>query len=206
MQTANSPRNHVLKIPFFVSIILVFQFIFALVLLGLSAYGVSQLYVDGFGATLFTSIVTMIITAYILVATEIVTLIYNYWAILGLDIFLVVMWLISFAITASNSSGFDSAYDFLGGFYNGFTYDGFNFRAYRNVLRACAVFGAFEFVLFIVTLGFTAVYLYRHRTAGGHCTPNPNNVAGNVEMKRGSTGAVPQEQVGPVQETPSAWV
>jgi hypothetical protein len=86
----------------------------------------------------------MIITAYILVATEIATVIYNYWAVLGLDIFLVIMWLISFALTASNSSNFDSAYDFLSGFYGGVSYDGFNPKAYRNVLRVCAIFGAFE--------------------------------------------------------------
>jgi hypothetical protein len=61
-------------------------------------------------------------------------------------------------------------------------------------------------VLFIVTLAFTAVYLHRHRTAGGHCVPYPNNVADNVEMKRGSTGAIQNEQTAPVQENPSGWV
>ena len=48
------PRNHVLEIPLFVSIIRVFQFVLAIVILGLSAYGVSKYAYDGFGLTLFT--------------------------------------------------------------------------------------------------------------------------------------------------------
>ena len=84
----------------------------------------------------------MIIIAYILIATEFSTIIYNYWAILGLDIALVILWLISFSLIASNSHQFDSFYNdfnFLGSYYYGF-----NPSTYRNALRVCAIFGALE--------------------------------------------------------------
>ena len=54
MARTNSPRNHVLRTPIYIPIIRAFQLLFAVILLGLSAYGVSQAYYDGFGATLFT--------------------------------------------------------------------------------------------------------------------------------------------------------
>ena len=84
----------------------------------------------------------MIVTVYVAVATEFVTVIYNYWAVLGLDICLVILWLISFAITGSNSHEFDTYLDGLH-LFDGFYYD-INPITYRNILRVCAIFGAFE--------------------------------------------------------------
>lgn len=43
----------------------------------------------------------MIITIYIIVAQTAAPIIYNYWAILGLDIFAIVFWIISFSLLAS---------------------------------------------------------------------------------------------------------
>lgn len=44
---------------------------------------------------------TLISSIYLLVAKYGATYIYNYWAILGLDIFFIVMWLSAFALQAS---------------------------------------------------------------------------------------------------------
>jgi hypothetical protein len=43
----------------------------------------------------------MIISIYVIVAQTGAPVLYNYWAILGLDIFAVVFWIISFSIMAS---------------------------------------------------------------------------------------------------------
>ena len=149
-------RNHILDISICISIIRAFQFVFAIVLLALSAYGISKYAYDGFGLTLFTvclqpplpfhhrilivqqSLATVIITVYILVAAEFYSLIYNYWAILGLDIFLIIFWLISFSVTASNGA----SYFWVNRYY--FNDKNYNSITYRNVLRATAVFRAIE--------------------------------------------------------------
>jgi hypothetical protein len=48
----------------------------------------------------------MIITVYIIVAELALPVAYNYWAILGLDIFAIVFWLISFALLASEVAAY----------------------------------------------------------------------------------------------------
>jgi hypothetical protein len=56
---------------------------------------------------------TLVTSIYHLVAEYAAPGIYNYWAVLGLDILLVVMWLCSFALLASEVAG-------LSGYRNGF--------------------------------------------------------------------------------------
>ena len=55
----------------------------------------------------------MIITIYYIVATTGAPVLYNYWAVLGLDIFAIIFWLVSFALLASEIAPyFDSYYDY----------------------------------------------------------------------------------------------
>jgi hypothetical protein len=49
----------------------------------------------------------MIIVVYYLVATIATPVMYNYWAILGLDIFAVVFWIISFSLLASEVASYE---------------------------------------------------------------------------------------------------
>jgi len=116
-------------------------------------------------------------------------IIYNYWAVLGVDIFAVIFWLISFALLASEVAAYQIVYD-TGCSY---TYDGYCYKkrglnllpkrattnvvTYRNALAAASGLGGLEFLLFIVTLVFTSLYLHRHRTAGGHCMPGTMGTA-----------------------------
>jgi len=39
-------------------------------------------------------------------------------------------------------------------------------------MAAASGLGGLEFLLFVVTLVFTSIYLHRHRKAGGHCMPD----------------------------------
>jgi hypothetical protein len=79
---------------------------------------------------------------------------YNYWAILGLDIFAIVFWIIAFPLLASNVASFDtfiSDCDFYG--YNicykkkrgvGLVKRDVNVYTYRNAMAAAAGLGGLE--------------------------------------------------------------
>jgi hypothetical protein len=95
----------------------------------------------------------MITVIYINVTTKFHPIAYNYWAILGLDIFLIVFWLISFALVASEAKSYirfsaepsDCNFDYRSLYRREcFQYQNTSSSTYRNVLRVTAVFGAFE--------------------------------------------------------------
>lgn len=81
----------------------------------------------------------MIITIYYIVAEFSAPAIYNYWAVLGCDIFLVVMWLASFALLASEV-GTLMAYYSLDGVTN----------TWASILAAAAGLGGVELYVFLL--------------------------------------------------------
>ena len=95
----------------------------------------------------------MIITIYYIVATTGAPVLYNYWAILGLDIFAIIFWLISFALLASEIAPyFGSYYDTSCTYYYGYCikkrsvelekrYAYTNVITYRNALAAASGLG-----------------------------------------------------------------
>lgn len=194
----STSRDHILAAPLFTNGLRIAQLVVAIVILGLSAYGVTFFSFDGDDLTLFTAIATIIITVYVLLATFIWPIIYNYWAILGLDIFAIVFWLSSFALLASEVadnplSYYDDTSDSC------YYYDGVcyyrkqrralgkrattNVKTYRNSLAAASGLGGLEFLLFIISLVITSIFLHRHRKAGGHCMPVNSAATTNVEME-----------------------
>jgi len=194
---------HVLPLPPWTIALRGIQLFVALVILGLAAYGLHLYPFDGVDLITFVAIATIIITVYIIVATY-VPIIYNYWAILGLDIFAVIFWLVSFAYLASEMGAVKTLYD---DYYNSYSsdYSGSNCYTYSDgvtyctrkrdlsvfskrtsaavtdyqVLAAAAGLGGLEFALFIATLVLVSINLHRHRSNGGHCTPGRMDNAGN---------------------------
>ena len=59
-----------------------------------------------YGLNIFSCIATFVVVGYVIASTVAVHAIYNMWAVLGLDIFLTIMWLVSFAVMASMSNNF----------------------------------------------------------------------------------------------------
>jgi hypothetical protein len=59
-----------------------------------------------YGVMIFTTIATFIVAAYNIATTLALHKLYNHWAVLALDIFLIIFWLISFALLGSVSSSF----------------------------------------------------------------------------------------------------
>jgi hypothetical protein len=90
----------------------------------------------------------LIITIYYLVAEFSAPAIYNYWAVLALDIFLVIMWLASFALLASEVGAFLSAASST--YYDYYTGDYYTtglstaVKTYAAILAAASGIGALE--------------------------------------------------------------
>lgn len=85
---------------------------------------------------------TLITSVYHLVAEYGAPSIYNYWAVLGLDIFMVIMWLSSFALLASQVAAFFaySSYDY----YYGYVGLGTGDRIVVSCLAAASALGGLE--------------------------------------------------------------
>lgn len=153
------------------------QLVIAVVILGLDAYTLSEILTTSDELNIFTAIATIIITIYYIVVEFSASAwkSYNYWAVLALDIFALIFWLISFALMAAQTAPFA----------NGFTVCGVYECIYYPLegvfltLFACmatvAGLGGVEFILFIVSLALHSVVMHRHRAAGGHCAPGSSS-------------------------------
>ncbi|KAI0126866.1 hypothetical protein BJ170DRAFT_421668 [Xylariales sp. AK1849] len=165
------------------------QLVLALVALGLSAYGVAFLVFSGDCLMLFTAIATVIYCIYCIVAEFGAPALYNYWAILALDIFLVIFWLISFALLAAQVAPYMGGYsycDYWGDCYTESLSDAQ--MTYAACLAAAAGIGGLEFLIFIISLAMHSIMLHRHRKAGLHCMPTGSST--------GPKGAAPAAHVG----------
>ncbi|KAK4101622.1 hypothetical protein N658DRAFT_496050 [Parathielavia hyrcaniae] len=96
---------------------------------------------------------TLIASVYHMVAHWSVPALYNYWAILGLDILLVVMWLCSFALLAARVA---ATYAYVDDYYSSYSYYGSRsgLSATANALlitqALAASLGAVELCVFIL--------------------------------------------------------
>ncbi|KAI1496380.1 hypothetical protein F5X99DRAFT_74065 [Biscogniauxia marginata] len=154
----------------------IIQLIIALVCLGLCAFGVTYFVFAGDALMLFTAVATLITSIYCLVAHYGPPKAFNYWAILGLDIFLVIFWLVSFGILAAQVASFFVLYDDYNDYndyYNYYGYDGYDSAVitYVACLAAAAGLGGVQFILYIVSLSIHGVMLHRHRKAGLKAMP-----------------------------------
>lgn len=113
----------------------------------------------------------MIIVVYNGVSALVLPVAYNYWAILGLDIFAVVFWVISFPLLASEVGDYtvvtdDCVYEF-----DGYCYkkrwlslekrDTTNPTTYRNAMAAAAGLGGLELYVYILIFSHSALIRIR---------------------------------------------
>ncbi|EEY17684.1 predicted protein [Verticillium alfalfae VaMs.102] len=131
-----------------------------LIALGLCAFGAYLWPISGNCLMLFVAVATLIVTIWLVVAEYSLLRIYNYWAVLALDIFLVVFWLCAFALLASQAAFVlsDTAYCDV--------YDCYSseptglYFVFAACMAAASAIGGLQFTV-----------LHRHRKAGLHCTP-----------------------------------
>ncbi|KAK3301069.1 uncharacterized protein B0H64DRAFT_30112 [Chaetomium fimeti] len=154
-------REHIPIYPRGFIAIRIVQLVLALIILGLAAYAISYLSFDGNQFILTVALMTMLSSIYHLVAELGAPAAYNYWAILGLDIFLLLMWLCSFALLASRVTPWVTYLDALSGAE----------ATWLGTQVGAAAMGGIEFLLYIISLAIHSVCLHRHRAAGLHCMP-----------------------------------
>ncbi|KAI8623995.1 hypothetical protein F5Y19DRAFT_342545 [Xylariaceae sp. FL1651] len=144
----------------------IIQLVLGIVCLGLTAFAVAVLPITGAALMLFTAIVTVLSSIYVLVAHFGPPGAYNYWAILGLDIFHVIFWLISFALLAAQAAYiFAYVNDVLGYYYEDVG------DTYGAIVAAAAGLGGVEWVIYLVSLILHSIALHRHRKAGLRAMP-----------------------------------
>ncbi|KAJ8107943.1 hypothetical protein ONZ43_g6576 [Nemania bipapillata] len=156
-------REHILLYPKGFVAVRILQLVLGIICLGLTAYTISVLPITGAALMLFTSLVTLISSIYILIAHFGPPKAYNYWAILGLDIFHVLFWLISFALLASQAAVLFS--------YTSYYYYEYAFTVLGSITAAAAGLGGVQWVVYVVALVLHSIALHRHRQAGLHAMP-----------------------------------
>lgn len=117
-----------------------------------------------------------------IVAETCAPVIYNYWAVLGLDIFALVFWLASFSYLASQVAGLRLvSYDYTCGYYSYYCYKkrdldaiGLTKRAttdfytYRNSLAAGSGLGGLELYVFLLSFSPSHHILSNHPSLTSH--------------------------------------
>ncbi|KFZ19531.1 hypothetical protein V502_03592 [Pseudogymnoascus sp. VKM F-4520 (FW-2644)] len=168
--------SHVIKVPENFIIFRSLQLSLALLVLSVSIYGavVMTAPLAGVILSLVTSLCTIIVASYTLVATYgDIPRIYNYWVILSLETFVFVFWLLSISFLAL-PVGY--AFYFVNGGHAGrySRYDeGYianpTVIAFIDLMMVSVVAGVIEFILYFITLVTFSTIVYYHRREHRHC-------------------------------------
>ncbi|KAI9866025.1 MAG: hypothetical protein M1813_001992 [Trichoglossum hirsutum] len=180
--------SHVVPLPRWMFFIRVAQALLAVLVIALVAFSTyvyqNTTMVNAYGVNLFTGPLTLGVVAYNALSPIFAASLYNCWVALGLEIFTLIMWLVSFAILASYTASFQL-----------YLY-GFSYYYKRSLLTysqletawqtgaAASGIGGLEFggfisniqpplfsVLWIITLVVFGIYLHRHRASNGQSPP-----------------------------------
>ncbi|KAK0665672.1 hypothetical protein QBC41DRAFT_282560 [Cercophora samala] len=197
-------REHIPIFPKGFIALRIIQLVVAVIVLGLVAYSIHFAAFNENAFMLAVAIMTIITSIYHLVAWYAAPEAFNYWAILGLDIVLVVLWLCAFAVVAA---GIAPWMEYYGGALYAYTttYE----QAWWTGLAAASGMGGLEFVLHIVSLIIHSIRLHRHRKEGGHSQAGvpwgPAPTTGTVQVAQGQQQVVyaqPQQQPVVYQQVP----
>jgi len=148
-------------------------------------------------------LLTFGVIIYMIVATLATPKAYNMWAFLALDILMVIFWLIDFALVGSLAAAFSDANSSVYSYYYYYwkrdisKRDTTTYDAYWGALVAGAVFGAFNFVIFVVNLIIFSINLHKHRLAATPAGPPPvynNGVAVPTAGEKYGNNAQPQQE------------
>ncbi|KAG9242779.1 hypothetical protein BJ878DRAFT_154057 [Calycina marina] len=177
---------HVVTLPKWIFVIRIIQAVLAIVVLGLSAYGIYWVPYNSWCFALFVSLATLIVVGYNLLTTHVAPCrpAYNYWAVLGLDIFMIVFWLSSMGALAATRAAFIYPATINGCYNDG--YGGVCFKrsvlgkrdvasyGYLSMMSASAGISALEMILFIIVLVVFSIALRKHRAEKSHTAPVTN--------------------------------
>ncbi|KAI7229351.1 hypothetical protein KC343_g4712 [Hortaea werneckii] len=160
-------RDHMLEMPKAVWILHILQLIIAVLVTALSAFMVYVIPYDATIFSVFTGSYTILILIYYFVAVHASPKLYNWIALLVLEVLALVFWLACFAALGAH-------YAFLVFYANYYVYDSYYRKrdlymlgnAYTGILIACLAISIVNFILYCVTLGFMCTAIHSHRKAG----------------------------------------
>ncbi|KAK7430208.1 hypothetical protein QQZ08_003183 [Neonectria magnoliae] len=196
-QSSDRPegKEHTPNHPSGFMILRVFQFVFSIVILGLISYTVYVLTFSANCLMLFTSVASVIITLWMVLAHSCAPKLYNYWAVLALDIFLLVFWIISFALLTAQTvffwsvtSGYCDYYTCYYGSLSG------SALVYGAILATACGLGALEFMFFFISLVMHSIALCRHRRTELHSNPVNAGVLSQPDQDQMPPQTQPQMQ------------
>jgi len=149
---------HVITLPNWFIGLRGFQLLFALVVLGISADGVSFIPFNSWGIAIFTSLMTIIIVLYDELTSRLASCqaAYNYWAVVALEAFSIIFWLSSMAALAATRATFTIPL-----VKRQFIFEASN--GYLDMMSAAAGISGLELILFIATLIVFAINLKSQR-------------------------------------------
>ncbi|KAM0335375.1 hypothetical protein ACHAQA_000420 [Verticillium albo-atrum] len=191
-------REHIPAYPRGFIALRIVQLALALMALGLCAFGAYLWPISGNCLMLFVAVATLITTVWLVVAEYSLPRIYNYWAVLALDIFLVVFWLCAFALLASQVAFVFSGSSYCD-LYSCYSSEptGLYF-VFAACMAAASALGGLQFALFITSLAIHSTMLHRHRKAGLHCTPHDaGNSHGTVSNEKTAAAQASYQPVNP---------
>uniref|UniRef100_A0A8H7TMY9 MARVEL domain-containing protein n=1 Tax=Bionectria ochroleuca TaxID=29856 RepID=A0A8H7TMY9_BIOOC len=178
-QTVRLPgREHIPDYPKGYVAVNVIQLIFSIILIGCSGFALAVLPTLAGVFIMISSLVSFAISIWLISARQCAPQAFNYWASIAFDVFLFVFYLIGWALSAIASI-----------FWMG--------SIYGIVNAVMAVFGAFNWIMFIVALIVDAVVVARHRRAGLRNKPGLPVAA--------TTTTVPQSKEEQYQMTPQPY-
>ncbi|KAI6841112.1 hypothetical protein KC340_g10615 [Hortaea werneckii] len=159
-------RDHMLQMPRAIWILHILQLIIAVLVTALSAFMVYVVPYDATIFSIFTGSYSILILIYYFVAVHASPKLYNWIALLVLEVLALVFWLACFAALGA----LYAILVYIGEYY---VYESYRKRdlymlsvAYTAVLIACMAISIVNFIFYCVTLGFTCTAIHRHRKAG----------------------------------------
>ncbi|KAF2867920.1 hypothetical protein BDV95DRAFT_597678 [Massariosphaeria phaeospora] len=183
---------HVLPVPQWTLIIHAVQLLFAIIVLGLAAYGVSLIPYNALIFSLVVCIVTLGIAAYMVATQLFLHALYNMYIALAGHALMIIFWIVNLGLTANLAKLWSAP---VCDYYWGYSYcvydDGF--QTYYGALAASAFFCGAQFALWVLSTIILVIYINKHRTNGIAATTQPHQ-APPPQYTNDNGQAVPMEK------------
>ncbi|KAF2109600.1 hypothetical protein BDV96DRAFT_651584 [Lophiotrema nucula] len=191
---AGRPAN-VLPVPRWTLLLHGIQIILAIIILGLSAYGVRWIAYNALIYALVVCICTLGVALYIIASSLFIHKLYNGYVVFAFHIWMIIFWLVDLGLVANLARIWGTYDGYLGGYYSYYSYyyakrdlhqfakrDDTTYKAYYGALAAGAFFAAVQFALWVVGAIIVGIYLNKNRSV-----PNATHVAPPAYANNGQT-------------------
>ncbi|KAI1085541.1 hypothetical protein F5B20DRAFT_6665 [Whalleya microplaca] len=213
-EAPNKSGKVVIPTPTWFIALRVFQFVFALAIVGMTGWWIHGLYYDELGFVIVCGLFTWIIAVYALLSERVTSCrpAYNTWAILALDLLMIIFWLAAMAATANRRSKFTVPVNAScvsdGSTINSGVCTVFEKRAgvatngALGILSGIAGLSALEMLLFVPTFAFVCHYFRLSLAGPSSSDPEKNAAAAAVPGATEMQAGLPPQHVAAAQSQP----